>query len=301
VTLDEHGLAAWLDLVLRRPLRPTATPPAGESARQRGFWCGVDEAAREMAELLGVQAEPAEAFGGRWWAAFHEGVVVAPGVPVAVSAEEQLAPGGAYRLNSRGAVLREGGSGEAPELERRHAVSAPRAELVWFDDNARHVVWGGQLLVDDLFSRLELPATRARLDHLLVRRLRLDGRLLDGIREGENAGAARLTVQAPAGPAIDPGQLLRARLDLTQVEELEDGWIARHVDGSELRFRLVDAAGATWRVLCADDPRGIASLRVDPEQVVAELAPTLDPLRPGWRTRLAFDLRADLTAAGQKV
>jgi hypothetical protein len=302
MTGQSTNLADWLGLVSRRPLRVSGEPGRGSTADQRGFWCGVAEAAAEMERLLGVEPMDATAFGGNWMAARLGEGVVAPAIPVAATPEEQQAAGGAYRTTPEGDVLLDGGLGEVPVLTREASHASPRVELVWFDDMARWTVGDGVLEIQDLFSRLRVAATRERLEHQLVRRRRVAPTILESVVLSEDDGPARLAVARPSKRRLTPEGLLGARLDLEGVR-IEGGTIsADHVAGTRLQFQVTATDADCWCLECTGDPRGIESISVSPERVEAHLATDRDPLTPGLRMRMAFDLRADLMAAfGQKV
>lgn len=300
----ERGLAQWLDQVRRLPLRPTHE--TGGAPEDRGWFAGLEEAAGELRRLTGVSPGPARAFDGEWTAATRGGLVLAPGLPVAVGPTEQEAPDAVYEVDAEGRVVRESAGTASVFLEwSRCEGRAPAVDLMWFDDLSRWVVHGGTLVVDDLVSRMTLPAHREDLEGILIRGRRLDPAILAGLPASPGTGASVVCTGRPVAaghPLVAPERVVAARLDLEGVARRGDEITARGPGGEEIRFEVRREHADGWEIAVEGDLRPFAGVSVRRkgaadliEGVLREGA--VRPLAPGVRTRLAFDLQADLIAA----
>lgn len=294
---DANGVAAVL---ARLPFR---AGDAGDGAEPdaRGWIGGLTEARQLLGRLANREPEPGRAFGARWPFVEMAGALVAPGLPVAVTEEPAEGADGTYRVDGL-RVLREAAGAEQAVLEREAAGTAGSPpDLLWFTTGARWLVRGGLLHVEDAFAEVVAPATRARLEALLVRRLRCDPGLLEGLQRTETAGPTRLRVRRPLALAGDrwrePGRLLGARAGVSSVRRSEDG-LELALERRAVALVNIDETPDGWRASVEGDLLGWTAARLAAEggSVVYEitLAPRLDAVDDGVRARLAFDLLSDL-------
>ncbi len=279
-----------------------AEDPAGALAR--GWINGPAEAAALIGTVTGWAEDTGAAFGTRWPLFVHDTVVVAPALPVALglAGAESQGPDAVYRIDA-GIVWREAAGFEDGLLEfsGRPVGGTPDCDLVWFGPGERYLVRGGELEISDLFADLRLPATTSQLERLLVRGLRLAPRILHGLAGASSGGSPRLTVRRhrallPGGcPA--PADLVGARADVSEAHARGDRVEVRLESGGRAVFGLEPAADG-WRLELVAGDYPLLSLAVgdqgDDLVYQVTLGPTLDPLRPGLRGRLAFDLTSDL-------
>ncbi len=275
----------------------------------RGWIRGLGEAAAVLAAATGWPEAAGAAFGSRWPYLVQGDTVVAPALPVAVSTAgaEVEGPDAVYHL-ADGAVRREAGGAEHALMELSSDPGPPATlpALLWFGPAERYLVRNAELEISDLFAELRLPATAARLDRLLLRGRRLAPEVLDGISlSSEEATPPRLTVRRHRsllpGGAPEPAELLGARVDVAAVRARSDHLEAELEAGGRARFTLVsNDTGWCLRLSAGDYPLAALSVTEEGEYLRYEvvLGAGLDPLRPGLRARLAFDLTSDLMVCG---
>jgi hypothetical protein len=301
------GEAAWRGaaLVLRVPAGGTVTRTCDGAG-----WTTPDHEAERLHGALGGELLEGGAF-GRPWPVVRHGVeaVSAPGLPAAVTSEPSDGPDATYDLTG-GDVWRTTARGR----ERVLAVTAPQdppgrpVDLLWFEDTTRWTVFDGVLEVEDSFSRLTVPVARTVLDRLLVRARRVDPAALEGVPTRDSAARdARLEVWREAGlvaadVADRPELLLGRRPELTAMERRGSTLYAGGLDGDEVVLD-VSSDPTGWTVQRRQGRLPFERLqlaRVDDRiRLSADLAGDVDGLAPGARQRLAFDLFADLVAAGR--
>lgn len=295
--------------VLRLPLRwtPGDAAAAEGTALERGYVGSVAECGRLLAAELGAELAPAQAFGGEWPVAESAGLLLAPALPLPLPLGPSDGPDAAYRRDGT-RVWRESGGTEALVLSGQLTEPAPGEpfDLLWFGDAERYLLRGGRLTVDDLFCELRLWPSRAGLEHLLVRLRRADPAVLAGLEVAGVAEAAEITVRRPRqlsaeGRWRDPERFLACRADIGGLTAGHGVLTATTARGATVVFAVEEHA-AGWRaaVVEGEYPFSALELEADGEQLALSgtLAAAVDPLAPGLRGRLAFDLRSDLVMLG---
>jgi hypothetical protein len=306
---NESGTARAAALVRATPLlgRGEGTRTVDE-VLECGWFCGIEECGRVLGEVAGAPPREGRAFGRAWPWLEVEGAIVGPGLPVAVPPAEVRGPDAGYRREGR-VVLREAGGRQGVFL----ALDADPGpgdddgpDLLWFGDAARHVVRGGRLEIEDLFSSLSTPVSRALLDRLLVRGRRCDAVILDRLSLGSAAAPPPiLTVARPAAITpkswADPEVFFRVGVGLTDLRERNQRLCARGPDGGCTEIRL-GRADHGWEAAVESQALPFVRLtarREGPDVVLsATIADRIDPHAAGMRERLAFDLTATLVALG---
>jgi len=234
------------------------------------------------------------------------------------------------------AILREAGGAcrlllefdSTPEHEPWPDRCEPPPDLVWFGPGERLTLVRGQLEVEDLFALMILPASATLLERLLIRQRRLDPLLLEGLeglypaRQGATLGdgeapAATLEVRRSLDlvgtvPWNDPIEVLGSRAGVERVEvsgrsggqpELVR---IEHVDGRAIELKL-SGGDDGWRadLHAGDWPITTIEMTGDPvhHELVyrVTLGADVDPLAPGLRGRLAFDLTSDLITLSRDI
>jgi hypothetical protein len=276
--------------------------PSPEEVIERGWVRGLREAGAVLEHLLGAAAANGSAFAATWPYVGGEEWLAAPGVPAVVTAEAQDAIDGVYRLSTDG-VLREAAGEERLLLSTTGPPEASPErpfDLLWFSTSARYLLRDGVIEAEDPFCRVRAPAGRDRLETLLVRAQRVDAAILEGL--GLEAGARPATLEVRRALALtgqgwrDHERVLGRREDVRTVEPHGQELLLRLEGGGEV-VASVAADGAGW---VAEFGPGFPWTRAEmaaEERTVAyrvTLIPELDPLAPGVRTRLAFDLLSDL-------
>lgn len=296
--------------IARFPLRWCSTDEAPSDPAEvaaRGWFRGAPECARYLAGLTRAAIEPARAFGGEWPMLASDNWLMTPAAPVALTGS-----GGegvdAFYSRRDGAVYREAAGWEKLFLAPADRDGAPGRpfELLWFGDSERFTVSRGMLEIEDLFAVLEAPAERAWVEGLLVRGRRVDPQVLDGLTWGALEAPAKLTVNRASSLErdvnwSDPERYLRARADVERTERRGAGIVVHSATGNNLYFQVAALDdGWTLELDGGDYPiTGFSMRRLGTTlSLTARLHPSVDPLRPGMRTRLAFDLRSDLVALG---
>ncbi len=279
--------------------RESSEPAAGSRVES------VATCAGRIARATGLVASTARAFGGEWPVVEEEGWLVAPALPLFLTAAGGDGPDAGYRLCD-GEVWREAAGVESLLLTTRTVEEDPGApfDLLWFGDSERYTVRHGMLEVDDLFAHVELPVDHAALERLLVRARRVEAAVLDGLACHRPDAPAVITVNraavlTPAENWRDPERFLRARSDIERTTRQGDLVDAETLSGGKAVFLCEELSdGWTARVVAGDYLLTALSLRRQESalSLSAVLHASVDPLAPGMRGRLAFDLRSDLVA-----
>ena len=279
-----------------------------ETVVESRWFAGAAECHRVLARVFRGRPVRGAAFSATWPQLEAAGVVVAPALPVAATADELAGPDGVYQLE-RGTVWREA-AGERAALLAGGGGAAPGGDafdLMWFGPAERYLVRGGTLEVEDLFSVLRVGAAQPLVERLVVRGLRADPEVLEGVAWSARETPAEIEVrrrsELVAGEAWrDPAAVLASRADIRSVERRGDEILAETVRQSSVVFRIAEEARG-WRLFTwdGDYPLRTLGMRERAGHVVfsATLGPDLEPLAPGVRGRLAFDLQTDLIALGK--
>ena len=295
--------------VLRLPLRwtPGDAAAAEGTALERGYVGSVAECGSLLAAALGAELAPAQAFGGEWPVAESAGLLLAPGLPSPLPLGPSDGPDAAYRRDGT-RVWRESAGAETLVLTAEPTAPAPGEpfDLLWFGDAERYLLRGGRLTVDDLFCELRLWPSRAGLEHLLVRLRRADPAVLAGLAVVGVAEAAEITVRRPRqlsaeGRWRDPERFFACRADIGGLTAGHGALTATTGRGATVVFAVEEHA-AGWRVAVVEGEYPFSALELEADGELLALSGTLaaavDPLAPGLRGRLAFDLRSDLVMLG---
>lgn len=246
------------------------------------------------------------AFGGTWPVVESPVGLLIPGIPVVVGRAENPGPDAIYRREGD-RVLREAVGEEVAAIRLDSATPAPGAPfaLLWFGTAERYVLATTVLVVEDLFAAVRVPASTALLDRLLVRSRRLAGSLPEGLVGGENVFPPEVEVRRaaellPGDDVFDPVRVLQLRPEVERVRRAGDELIVRRADADPLRFAIHRASATGWQLGLVEGRHPFIGLSLDRVgssiRYVGTLHPEIDPLAPGVRSRLAFDLQADLVA-----
>jgi hypothetical protein len=297
-------------LVRRLPLRWRAGIGVREPATvvESRWFAGPAECHRVLARLFRGHPVRGSAFSANWPLLEAAGVVVAPALPVAANADEQPGPDGHYQFTG-GTVWREA-VGERRPLLSSAGGAAPAAgafDLLWFGSSERYLLRGGTLEVEDLFSVARVKVTLPLVERLVVRGLRADPEVLDGVAASERTAPAEIEVRRPAELLAgaqwrDPTAVLAARADIRSVRRRGEEITAETARDTTVVFRVAEE-GRGWRLFTWEGnyPLRAFGLRERAGHLVftATLGPDLDVFAPGVRGRLTFDLRSDLVALGK--
>ncbi len=273
----------------------------------RGWLAGLEEGALVLERLVSSPVRWGRALGLRWPYAITSGCVVGPGLPVAACPEPEEGPDGVYTLRNE-AVFREAVGTEGPFLGLdgvAHRSGSASPDLLWFGLTERFVLRGGELEIEDLFSRVTSPVDASALEEMLVRRGRFPEALVSGLPVGRSPAQPAVEVRRVLDlvPASwqDPAVLLSRREGVasghregaTVALDLEDGGhVELVVDETGTGWSAELRTGTLpWRTITAEASDGVLRYRAVP-------APGLNPLDPGVRTRIAFDLLSDLVLLG---
>jgi len=299
-------------LVRRIPLRWHAEVGARDpdTVVESRWFAGPAECARVLGRVFRGTTARGGAFGSPWPFLEAAGAVIAPALPVVAAADEQQGPDGAYRLG-KGTVWREA-IGERRALLVTNggppARDASGFDLLWFGDSERYLLRGGIVEVEDLFSKLSVPAPRELVERLVVRGLRADAQALEGLVFRDRQAPAEVEVRRPTalvGKDLwrDPAAVLARRVDIRRVERRGDELAAETRRDKTVVFRLVEEPRG-WRLFTWDGDYPFRTLalheRAGHLSFSVTLGPELDPFGAGIRGRLAFDLRSDLVALGKE-
>ncbi len=296
--------------IARFPLRWCAEND-GESdpaqAAARGWFRGVKECAQYLADLTDATIAPGRAFGGEWPVLGNDDWLMAPAAPLALIGSVGEGVDAAYSRRD-GAVFREAAGKEELFLAAATAEPAPgrQFDLLWFGDSERYTLSQGILEVEDLFALLEVPTERALLERHLVRGRRVEPGVLDGLAWGPSDAPATITVNRAAALDLDQGwsdpeRYLRARADVERTERQGAGIVVHAASGMKPVFQTEDRDDG-WTLMLEEGEYPITGFSMRRRKTMLSLTvnlhPVIDPLRPGMRERLAFDLRSDLVALG---
>ena len=278
-----------------------------EAPAGRGWYRGAAECALDLARATGCGVTSARAFGGDWPVIHGDGWLVAPALPLALPWSGGEGVDAAYVWRDHG-VWREAVGIEEPFLTTSASDPAPGTafDLLWFGDCERYTMRRGTLAVEDLFAVVELPAVRGTIERLVVRARRVDPEVLDGLVFAPAGGPATITVNRAvelnrSGDWRDAERFLRARADVERTDRSGDRLVAHTAGGSSPVFSCEDQPdGWVLKLVAGDYPlTGLEmSRRGATLSLSADLHPAVDPLAPGMRGRLAFDLRSDLVSFG---
>lgn len=298
---------------MRMPLRWSSDDGGRDEAEVRasGYFDSAGECARVVAASAGdVRTIEARAFASLWPVVADDRWRVAPAVPAAVGAGFAEGPDGIY--SGRGeAIVREACGAERPLVVDADGTTEDEPfELLWFEAGERLLVRQGTLEVEDLFSRLTLAATDALLDRLLLRARCLSPDLVSAVGTAAAPVVAKMQVRRPlslvgAGSVVDdPRPFLEARAEASGVATEGDRYVVKLHTGGRVVFAATPVSGG-WSLRREDGQHPFSAIVLaagsDDLQLAVDLDETIDPMSPGMRGRLAFDLQADLVALSQKV
>jgi hypothetical protein len=174
--------------------------------------------------------------------------------------------------------------------------------LLWFGAGERYLLRDQTLEIEDLFSSLRVAATRDLADRFVVRGLRAEPEVLDGIRFSDRSSPPEIEVRQPlelvsSNAWRDPIHVLELREDIGRVDRRADEIHAATALGEDVVFKLVEESGG-WQVYRWEGEYSLQSLTLVERDgnlsYSATLGSGLDPFAPGLRERIAFDLRSDL-------
>jgi hypothetical protein len=177
---------------------------------------------------------------------------------------------------------------------------------LWFGETERYVLRGGALEIEDLFAACRVSATRSHLERELIRGRRVDPDVLAGLTVEGIPAAPEIEVRRPTslsadGRWRDAAAFLANRTDIVAVDVSGDRIAADTARADRVCFDVTEQPNG-WRLLkgAGEYPfLAFTMVREGPDlSLRATTAPQIDPLAPGMRGRLAFDLRADLVALG---
>ena len=287
-------MALRLPVVLG-PGAPEGRTPAEAAAGGAG--AGPAEVLAALAALL-PGAEPVPRPSGLPLVRLR-GALTGPGVPVLAGTSPADGPDGPYRADGDG-VARERGGAWFPH-DAGVDVEAPG--LLLFTPEARWRLGGGRAVVEDPFCQVEAPLPPGRAEALLVRRLRFDPAILRWAGAGAGPVASwlevcRRTDLLEGAPWDDPARLLGVREGVERAAFAGGRLTLSLVTGARpvFEFESGPAGGWTLRLVAGDFPASAVRLAVDGPvlRYAWRLDGGLDPLDPGVRARLAFDLLSDL-------
>jgi len=293
-------------LVRKMPLR--RHPPAGqrdvESVVESRWFAGPAECHRVLGQLFRGSTVRGSCFGLPWPCLQAAGAMVAPALPVVVQRAEQAGPDGEYEL-ADGVVWRESVGARQPFIGPDGAAREDGGfDLLWFGDTERYLVSAGRLEIEDLFSALRLNASRAQIERMVVRRLRLDRDVIAQVTFSEETTAPELEVRRPVELASsdswrDPAALIGGRADILSARRRGDELVARTQADRAVEFKVVEDRSG-WRLFAwnGDYPYRTIDLHEKDGHLCLSvtLDSAIDPLAAGVRSQLAFDLRSDLVA-----
>lgn len=279
-------------------------PETAPEVIARGWIAGLEEANALVGHLLGTDPRYGAAFSVTWPYVAGDGWLVAPAVPVVATVEPQDGVDGIYRLTAAG-VHREAAGAERLLLSTVAPSTTPSGQpfdLLWFSPSARWSLRDAVIEAEDPFCRVRAGVGRDRLETLLVRALRVDEGVLDGLDLQPGGRPASLEVRrdlALAGDQWrDPALVLGRREGVQKVDRRGEDLMLRLAGGGEV-VASVSVGAAGWVAeLGPGLPWTRAEMAAGERTVVyrVTLIPSLDPLDPAVRTRLAFDLLSDLLA-----
>jgi len=269
------------------------------------WFAGTGECLKVLAELCRGTAARGTAFGSPWPYLDFGGRILAPALPIVAVDGEATGPDGIYALKD-GDVWREAvGSRQLFIGARSSASPTDRPfDLLWFGTGERYLLRDQTLEVDDLFSSLRVAATPDLVDRLVLRGMRAEGELLDGIRLSDRSGPAEIEVRQPLELVVsdawrDPIHVIRSRQDIHRADRRADEIHGQTILGDGVVFKLVEEPSG-WRVFRWEGDFPLRTLALFERDVhlsySATLSSGLDPFAPGARGRIVFDLRSELVA-----
>ena len=297
------------ELVRRYPLRwhDGASERPRDEVLSSGWFLGASECAAALCGASSPAIVSARAFGGEWPLLSDEGWMTAPAVPVAIAATPIDGVDAEYELRPEG-VWREAGG--ISRLFIASEDSPPEYDepfdLLWFGTNERYVVRRGELVIEDLFGRLYLAALPALLERLLVRARRLPHELIAGLPTTPNPRMAGVEIERPVdliGESLwrDPERFLSCRADISAVKRSGSTIEVESAHDGPVQFEL-DEGDDRWRVRVSQGKYPLTDVSLGLSQnalkLQASIDDRIDPLAPGMRGRLVFDLHADMVALG---
>jgi hypothetical protein len=278
---------------------------------ERGYFNGARECARVLASGAGdARIVAALAFSSPWPVVENDRWRVAPAVPVVVGESSTEGPDGIY--SGRGeAIVREAFGAEGLFIVGADGATDDEPfDVLWFDADARLLVRRGLLEIEDLFCRVTVAATEALLDRLLLRARRLAPDLLHAVGTAAAPAVATVRVRRPQslvrapGVLEDPRRYLEARAEASGVTAEGDRFEVKLRTGGQVVFRSAPISGG-WSLRREDGNHPWSAIRLTGKgeklELTVDLDETIDPMAPGMRGRLAFDLQADLVALSQKT
>lgn len=274
---------------------------------QEAWFAGPDTCAEVLRERTGGELKAGVAFGKAWPWVDADGVLLSPGLSVPL-AEESQGPDGVYRREKHG-VLREAGGREHLVLSTHQASTFPGRgfDVLWFEEAARCVVGDGVMEVDDLFSRLIVPVGPAVIEKKLVRVRRCDPAILGHIPGHERPMRAAMmdvarSVAVTSPEWRDPEAFFLQGVGFEKVRLTGGCLRCSGADAAAIEFRI-EADQQGWRAVLCDGRFPFLQLAVRQERedvvLVGSISDAIDPLSPGMRERLAFDLRSLLISLGE--
>jgi len=274
-----------------------------------GWFHGVGECADMLQDIAAGELSEGRAFGGPWPYLRRGEAVFAPALPVVVGTTTVSGPDGDYQRRAEG-VWREGAGIDTLFLEQETAgQGAPGRpfDLLWFEDNGRYLVRDGVLEIGDLFADLRVPVTPSLLSRIFLDRRKLPETVLEGVRWPSEAQApAEIEVGRPSELSTtehwrDARLALERRADVRSVQQTGAELVAATERGDAVVFSFAEDKDG-WQLDRQAGAYAYTRLslmrRGDALWLRGVLDATMDPLAPGMRERLAFDLRADLVALG---
>ena len=268
------------------------------------WFAGPAECHRVLAQLFRGSTVRGSCFGLPWPCLEAAGAMVAPALPVVAQPAEQTGPDGQYELTD-GVVWRESAGARKTFIGRDGIASEDGGfDLLWFGDSERYLVSAGRLEVEDLFSVLRMNASRAQIERMVVRRLRHDRDVIAGVTFSEETTVPELEVRRPVELASsdgwrDPAVLIGGRMDISSAIRRGDELIARTHADRAVEFKVVEDHSG-WRLFAWNGDYPYRTIDLHEKDGHLCLSVTLDsdidPLAPGVRSQLAFDLRSDLVA-----
>lgn len=294
-------------LVRRFPLRWSSACSGAEAEEilERGWFDDAVECARVLCSITDTLEIPGQAFGGQWPVLENRGWKVAPALPVPVGSEAVPGVDGEYHCDEK-MVWRETAGAEEPFLSVDSTGPPPGDpfELLWFGDGERFTIVDATLIVEDLFSSLTVAAEPAVVERLLVRARRIAPEALEGITLADQPRQAEVEVRRPIAATAgesgrEPLDLFSVRPDVLSIEQRGDEVVVETVQEGRAVFS-VDSTPRGWQLLLIEGSCVFTGFSLEQRESMvslrAMLGPSIDPLAPGMRGRLAFDLRADLVA-----
>jgi len=294
------------ELVRNMPLR--RLPPAGqrdvESVVESRWFAGPAECHRVLGQLFRGSTSRGSCFGRTWPCLQAAGGLVAPALPVVAQSSERAGPDGQYDVTD--GVVRRESAGARRSFIRLDGVASDGDDfdLLWFGDAERYLVSAGRLEVEDLFSVLRLNASRAQVERIVVRRLRFDEDVIAGVSFSEESTVPELEVRRPLELASsdswrDPAVLIGGRADILSARRHGDELLARTQADRGVEFKVEEDRNG-WRLFAWNGDYPYRTIDLHEKDGHLCLSVTLDqgidPLAPGVRSQLAFDLRSDLVA-----